>query len=52
MINSLLVVVFALGYCVCFARNKDIEALKKVNADWIGSYVIRDTLQCEPDICG
>jgi len=27
----------------CFAQNKDIETLKKLNADWIASYVTRDT---------
>jgi uncharacterized protein (TIGR02246 family) len=27
----------------CFAQNKDAETLKKLNADWIASYVTRDT---------
>jgi uncharacterized protein (TIGR02246 family) len=29
--------------CACFAQNKDAEILKKLNADWIASYVTRDT---------
>jgi uncharacterized protein (TIGR02246 family) len=29
--------------CTCLAQNKDVEALKKLNADWIGAYVTRDT---------
>jgi uncharacterized protein (TIGR02246 family) len=27
----------------CFAQNKDEAAIKKLNADWIASYVTRDT---------
>ena len=27
----------------CFAQNKDAETIKKLNADWIASYVTRDT---------
>ncbi|MBV8390684.1 MAG: nuclear transport factor 2 family protein [Mucilaginibacter sp.] len=37
-------VVIALLWCLnCFAQNKDAETLKKLNADWIASYVTRDT---------
>ena len=27
----------------CFAQSKDAETIKKLNADWIASYVTRDT---------
>ena len=37
-------VFLAVFCCVnCFAQNKDAETLKKLNADWIASYVTRDT---------
>ena len=38
-----LVLVAALCCLNCFGQNRDAETLKKLNADWIASYVTRDT---------
>lgn len=32
-----------LCYCNCFAQNKDEKMIKKLNEDWIASYVTKDT---------
>jgi len=37
------VLIGVLSYCNCLAQNKDIETIKKLNADWIGSYVTKDS---------
>jgi uncharacterized protein (TIGR02246 family) len=29
--------------CNCLAQSNDVEILKKLNADWIGAYVTKDT---------
>ena len=42
--KKLLPVIAILLYCAnCFAQNNDEITLKKLNADWIASYVTRDT---------
>jgi len=40
-----LFVLFIASFCCLsgFAQKKDVETLKKLNADWIASYVTRDT---------
>ena len=37
----LVAAIFYCGYCV--AQNKDADAIKKLNAEWIASYVTMDT---------
>lgn len=32
-----------LCYCNCFAQSRDERMIKKLNADWIASYLTRDT---------
>ncbi|HTD39293.1 MAG TPA: nuclear transport factor 2 family protein [Mucilaginibacter sp.] len=32
-----------LCYCNCFAQSKDEKMIKKLNEDWIASYVTKDT---------
>lgn len=42
--NKLLPVVAALFFCChCFAQSNDEKMIKKLNADWIASYVTKDT---------
>ena len=43
MKHFLPVLIAVLGCLNCFAQNKDAETIKKLNADWIASYVTRDT---------
>jgi len=43
MKRFLLILAIVLCGLNCFAQNKDAEAIKKLNADWIASYVTRDT---------
>jgi uncharacterized protein (TIGR02246 family) len=39
----LLSIFFALFTDACFAQNKDIEQIKKLNADWLNAYPKRDS---------
>src|ERR1700743_1447011 len=41
--KNLFVLIGILFSCNCLAQNNDAEALKKLNADWIGAYVTKDT---------
>jgi uncharacterized protein (TIGR02246 family) len=43
MMKKLLITAGVFCSGACFAQNKDAEILKKLNADWIASYVTRDT---------
>jgi uncharacterized protein (TIGR02246 family) len=41
--RKLLIAVGVLCSCTCFGQTEDAAILKKLNADWIASYVTRDT---------
>lgn len=42
--KKILMLVAAVFYCgYCIAQNKDADAIKKLNAEWIASYVTLDT---------
>jgi uncharacterized protein (TIGR02246 family) len=41
--RKLLIGIAVLCSCTCFGQTEDAAILKKLNADWIASYVTRDT---------
>jgi uncharacterized protein (TIGR02246 family) len=43
MKRILIILIGIFCYCSSSAQNKDVETLKKLNADWIASYVTKDT---------
>jgi ketosteroid isomerase-like protein len=44
IMKKALTVTFLLFFCLdCFAQSDDIETLKKLNHDWISSYLTKDT---------
>ena len=43
MKKILIILIGIFCYCNCLAQNKDVETLKKLNADWIASYVTKDS---------
>ena len=45
MKRSLILFIGVLYFQNCLAQNKDVATLKQLNADWIASYVTRDTVK-------
>ncbi len=43
MKKILIILIGIFCYCSSSAQNKDAETLKKLNADWIASYVTKDS---------